>query len=81
VTTESATFTKAEGEYVKGVARKLSCQRLTDREIVQWLHDEKQIDVDRSTISKIRNKAESEAATTLRFKICFRIQSKTRFST
>jgi methionine synthase II (cobalamin-independent) len=54
VTSERATFRKAEREYVKGMIRNLSFQRLTDREIVQWLHDEKQIDLDRSTISKTR---------------------------
>jgi hypothetical protein len=62
VTTERTTFTKAEREYVKGVVRNLSLQRYTDREIVQWLHDEKQIDLDRSTISKIRSQAEKDAA-------------------
>jgi hypothetical protein len=62
VTTERTTFTKAEREYVKGIVRNLSFQRFSDRKIVQWLHDEKQIDVDRSTVSKIRNKAEQDAA-------------------
>jgi len=62
VTTERATFTKAEREYVKGIVHNLSFQRFNDREIVQWLHDEKQIDVDRITISKIRNQTEKEAA-------------------
>ena len=33
VTSERATFTKAEREYVKGMVRNLSFQRLTDREI------------------------------------------------
>jgi len=61
VTTERTTFTKAEREYVKGVVRNLSLQRYTDREIVQWLHDEKQINLDRSTISKMRSQAEKDA--------------------
>ena len=52
---------KPEREYVKGMVRNLSFQRLTDREIVQWLHDEKQIDLDRSTISKMRLQVEKEA--------------------
>jgi hypothetical protein len=34
---------------------------LTDQEIVQWSHDEKHIDVDRSTISKMRNQVEHKA--------------------
>ena len=48
-------FTKPEREYVKGIVHNLSYQRLTDQEIVQWLHDEKQIDLDRSTVTKIKN--------------------------
>ncbi|MGA7977455.1 MAG: hypothetical protein WB975_09480, partial [Nitrososphaeraceae archaeon] len=54
VTSERASFTKAEREYVKGVVHNLSLQRLTDRQIVRWLHDEKRIDLERSTISKMR---------------------------
>ncbi len=61
VTTERTTFTKAEREYVKGLVRDLSFQRLTDREIVQWLYDQKKIDLDRSTISKMRNQIEKDA--------------------
>ena len=56
VTSNRATFTKAEREYVKGMVHNLSFKRLSDREIVQWLHDEKQIDLDRSTVAKLRNK-------------------------
>ena len=54
-------FTKSEREFVKGVVHNLSFQRLTDQEIVQWLHDEKQIDLDRSTVSKMRNHVELKA--------------------
>ena len=54
-------FTKPEREYVKGIVHNLSFQRLTDQEIVQWLHDEKQIDLDRSTVSKMRNHVELKA--------------------
>jgi hypothetical protein len=61
VTTKRATFTKPEREYVRGIVHNLSFQRLTDREIVQWLHDEKQIDLDRSTVSKMRNQVELKA--------------------
>jgi len=35
--------------------------RLTDRVIVQWLHAEKEIDLNRSTISKMRVQVEKEA--------------------
>ena len=38
VTSEHASFTKAEREYVRGMVNKFSFQRLTDSEIVQWLH-------------------------------------------
>jgi hypothetical protein len=61
VTAKRTTFTKAEREYVKGIVHNLSFQRLTDREIVQWLHDEKKIDLDRSTVSKMRNHVEEQA--------------------
>jgi hypothetical protein len=61
VTIKRHNFTKAEREYIKGIVHNLSFQRLTDQEIVQWLHDEKQIDLDRSTISKMRNQVESKA--------------------
>jgi DNA-directed RNA polymerase specialized sigma54-like protein len=61
VTSKRATFTKAEKEYVKGIVHNLSFQRFNDREIVQWLHDEKQIDLDRSTVSKMRNQIQIEA--------------------
>ncbi len=61
MTSERATFTKSEREYVKGIVHNLSFQRLTDQEITQWLHEEKQIDLDRSTVSKIRNKIEQQA--------------------
>ena len=44
VTSKRAIFTKPEREYVKGIVHNLSFQRLTDREIVQWLHDEKEVD-------------------------------------
>ena len=54
-------FTKPEREYVRGIVHNLSFQRLTDQEIVQWLHDEKQIDLDRSTVSKMRNHVELKA--------------------
>jgi DNA-directed RNA polymerase specialized sigma54-like protein len=52
VTKKRHDFTKPEREYLRGIVHNLSFQRLTDREIVQWLHDEKQIDLDRRTVSK-----------------------------
>jgi hypothetical protein len=61
VTIKRHNFTKSERECVKGIIHNLSFQRLTDQEIVQWLHDEKEIDIDRSTVSKMRNQVESKA--------------------
>ncbi len=61
VTVERHTFTKAEREYIRGIIHNLSFQRLTDQEIAQWLHDEKNIDLDRSTVSKMRNQIEKQA--------------------
>jgi DNA-directed RNA polymerase specialized sigma54-like protein len=55
VTKKRQDFTKSEREYVRGIVHNLSFQRLTDQEIVQWLHEEKEIDIDRSTVSKMRN--------------------------
>ena len=46
---------------MKGIVHNLSLQRVTDQEIVQWLHDEKQIDLARSTVSKMRNHVELKA--------------------
>lgn len=59
--TKRATFTKAEREYVKGIVHNLSFKRLSDREIVDWLKQEKRIDLGRSTVAKLRNKIEKEA--------------------
>lgn len=53
---EHKKFTKTEKENVKGIVHNLSIQRLTDQEIVQWLHEEKKITLDRSTVSKIGNR-------------------------
>ncbi len=61
VTKKRHDFTKPEREYVKGIVHNLSLQRLTDQEIVQWLHDEKQIDLDRSTVSKMSNQIDKQA--------------------
>jgi DNA-directed RNA polymerase specialized sigma54-like protein len=61
VTIKRHNFTKSERECVKGIIHNLSFQRLTDQEIVQWLLDEKKIDIDRSTVSKMRNQVETKA--------------------
>ena len=59
--TSGATFTKSEREYVKGIVHNLSLQRLSDGEIVQWLHDEKQIDIHTSTVSKMKTQIDRTA--------------------
>lgn len=61
VTTKRATFTKTEREYVKGIVQNLSLQRLTDREIVHYLKEEKKIDLNRTTVTKMRIHVEKEA--------------------
>jgi hypothetical protein len=61
VPTERHRFTNSEREYVKGMVQNLSFQRWTDQEIVHWLHEEKQIDIGRSTVSKIRKRIERQA--------------------
>ena len=60
VTSKRATFTKSEREYVKGIVHNLSLQRLSDGEIVQWLHDEKHIDIHTSTVSKMKTQIDKE---------------------
>jgi hypothetical protein len=54
-------WTKAEREYVKGIIHNYSFQRWTAQEIVQWLHDEKKIDIGRSTVNRIKNQMDREA--------------------
>ena len=61
VTIKRHNFTKSERECIKGIIHNLSFQRLTDQEIVQWLHDEKQIDIDRSTVSKMRKQGRTRS--------------------
>jgi hypothetical protein len=54
--------TKAEQEYVSAMIQNLSLQRLTDQEIVDYLHNEKQIEIARSTVTNIRNRVERKAS-------------------
>ena len=53
-------FTKLERQYIKGIVHNLSLQRLTDQDIVDYLHSEKKIDISRSTVTKIKNQVEEE---------------------
>jgi Rps23 Pro-64 3,4-dihydroxylase Tpa1-like proline 4-hydroxylase len=52
---------KPEKQYVRGIIHNLSLSRWTDQEIVDYLHDEKRIDLARSTVSKIKNQIEAQA--------------------
>ena len=54
-------WTKAEREYVKGIIHNYTFQRWTAQEIVQWLHDEKKINIGRSTVNRIKNQMDREA--------------------
>jgi hypothetical protein len=53
--------TKSQKEYVKGTIQSLSLQRLTDQQIADYLQDEKNIEIARSTVTYIRNKVEKQA--------------------
>jgi hypothetical protein len=55
------TRTKSEKEYVSAVIQNLSLQRMTDQEIVDYLLNEKQIKIGRSTATITRNRVEKEA--------------------
>ena len=61
VTVERATFTKAEREYIKGIVHNFALDKWTDQDIVNYLHSEKEIDISRSAITKIRNQIEQQA--------------------
>jgi hypothetical protein len=54
-------LTKSKREYVKAIVHDYSLQRWTDQEIVQYLKTEKNIDLDRSTINRIRNQTQRKA--------------------
>ena len=52
---------KSEKQYVRGIVHNLSLQRLTDQEIVEYLRDEKKIEIARSTVNGIKNQIEKQA--------------------
>ena len=58
---ERSKRTKSEQEYVRAIVQGLSLQRLTDKEIVDYLYNEKQIPIGRSTVTCIRNNIEKQA--------------------
>ena len=52
---------KSQKQYLKGVIHNLSLSRWTDQEIADYLHDEKKIDIARSTVTGIKNGIEKSA--------------------
>jgi hypothetical protein len=52
---------KLEKQYLRGIIHNLSLQKWTDQDIVDYLRDEKSIDIGRSTVTKIKNQIEKEA--------------------
>jgi hypothetical protein len=56
-----ARLSRAEKQYVRGIVHNLSLQKLTDQEIVNYLWEEKKIDIARSTVNAIKNQVEKQA--------------------
>jgi hypothetical protein len=61
VTKERHRWTKAERQYIKGIVHNYSLQRWTDQDIVDYLWNEKKIEIARSTVTTIKNKVVEEA--------------------
>ena len=58
---ERNTRSKSEQEYVKSLIHNLSLQRMTDQEIADYLHNEKGIEIARTTVNATRNRIERSA--------------------
>jgi DNA-directed RNA polymerase specialized sigma54-like protein len=58
---ERNTRSKSKQEYVKALIQGLSLQRLTDQEIVDYLHNEKGIEIARTTVNATKNRIEPSA--------------------
>jgi hypothetical protein len=58
---ERQRFTKPEKEYLRGIIHNLSLQRWTDQEIRDYLHNEKNMLISRSSVTIIKNNIEKEA--------------------
>lgn len=54
-------LSKSEKQYIRGMVHNLSLQRMTDQEIVDYLHNEKKIDIARTTVNTIKNQTEKQA--------------------
>ena len=61
VRTKHKKLSKIEKPYLSGIVHNLSLQRMTDQEIVDYLHSEKKIDIARSTVNTIKNQIERKA--------------------
>jgi deoxyribodipyrimidine photolyase-like uncharacterized protein len=53
-------FTKAESNFLQGIVHGLTLDRFSDSEIVQYLKDQHNIIIERSTVHKIRKRIEKE---------------------
>jgi DNA-directed RNA polymerase specialized sigma54-like protein len=51
---------ESEKQYLRGIIHNLSLQKWTDQDIVNYLRDEKTIDIGRSTVTKIKNQSPME---------------------
>ena len=52
---------KSERQYLRGMIHNLSLLRWTDQEIANYLRDEKQLEIARSTVNSIKNQKEKQA--------------------
>lgn len=52
---------KSDKQYVRGIVHNLSLSRWTDQQIVDYLRDEKEIEIARSTVNSIKNQIEKQA--------------------
>jgi hypothetical protein len=52
---------KSDRQYVRGTIHNLSLSRWTDQEIVDYLRDEKKMEITRSTVNSIKNQIEKQA--------------------
>jgi hypothetical protein len=53
VTKERHRWTKAESQYIKGIVHNYSLQRCTGQDIVDYLREEKKLNIAKSTVTTI----------------------------
>ena len=56
-----ANLSKAEKEYVRALVHNFSLSRWTDQEIVEYLHNEKKIEIARTSVNHIRHQISKQA--------------------